>query len=123
MTCKHPPGYHDNDDKYGYAPTPAPKTPDAKNYQIEDVQQVGPHLVLKVLYPNCKACSYEGNKVLVFLNVSTLAAMKWKIIDPHFRPAPSKRINDKEAPGPNARFPATVEGWSDAIAYAHNKID
>lgn len=92
-------------------------TPDAENFEIEEHAIIGKHLVLKVKYPNCKKCSYEGMKVMVFLHCDIGDAIKWRKIDPHFRasgPVKSK----KEAPGPNARFPASPEGWQDAIDYA-----
>lgn len=95
-------------------------TPDSSNYSVEEVAQVGNHLVLKVNYPNCKKCSYEGVKVLVYLNVTALQALKWKKIDPHFTDPKSMR-KDSEAPGPNARFPASEAGWKDAIVYARSK--
>ncbi len=105
------------------------KTPDKKEYTIVDAAVVGKHLVIKVLYPNCAKCSYEGNKVIVFLNTTTLDALKWREIDPHFRElAPSAIWADDfigpdkhSAPPPAARFPASPEGWADAISYAENK--
>jgi hypothetical protein len=106
-------------------------TPDKQKYEIEEVQQVGPHLVMKVKYPNCSSCAYEGNKVMVFLNCSPLDAMRWREIDPHFR-APVKSPGaptshsiteaKKKAPSPAARFPASAEGWTDAITYANGKL-
>lgn len=93
-----------------------PPTPDSDNYSIEDVVQVGPHLVMKVRYPNCKKCSFEGDKVMVFVSVSTLDALKWKKIDPHFRD--SRAVSHRESPSPAARFPASETGWRDALAYA-----
>ncbi len=57
MTCRHAPGYHDND---RYEPPSAPATPSPTNYEIVEVIRVGAHLVIKILYPNCRACSYEG---------------------------------------------------------------
>ncbi len=94
-------------------------TPDASNYDVEDMALCGGHLVLKVKYPSCANCAYEGNKVLVYLNVTVLDLIKWKRIDPHFR-APGPTING-EAPSPAARFPASDDGWRDAIAYAQSK--
>ncbi len=85
------------------------------------MEVVGPHLVVKVLYPNCELCAYEGRKVLVFLNTSTLDALKWKKIDPHFRP-PNPGKSHTEAPSPAARFPDTNEGWVDALTYARGKV-
>jgi len=105
--------------------------PDSKNYDIEAVEKIGSHLVLKVSYPNCKKCAYEGNKVMVFLNTTELDVLRWKEIDPHFRPQkvemdPMNRMervvkDPKKAPSPAARFPASDEGWKDAIEYTRTK--
>ncbi len=95
----------------------APKTPDAAHYVIEDVHREGHHLVLRVKYPNCAACAYEGSKVMVFLDVTEGEALRWKRIDPHFRD-PTTPFSPDEAPSPAARFPASQRGWDDAIAYA-----
>ena len=102
-------------------------TPDAKAYEIVDVRRVGTHLVMKVLYPNCARCSFEGHKVLVYLDVTEAQVLRWREIDPHFR-APVLLVGSKdagaaarEAPSPAPRFPASKEGWDDAIAYAERK--
>lgn len=128
MTCHHAKGDPNCSSTYGspawrYTYTEREResqTPDIAAYTIEAVEQVGPHLVLKVHYPNCKRCSYEGVKVLVYLNVSSLAAMRWRKIDPHFTD-PTITRPPTEAPGPSARFPASEDGWRDAIAYAESK--
>jgi hypothetical protein len=97
-------------------------TPDAENYEIEEAEAVGQHLVLRVRYPNCEKCSYEGHKVMVFLNTNAAEALKWKRIDPHFRE--DKGVSkSREAPSPAARFPASPEGWQDALTYARVKLD
>lgn len=104
------------------------KTPDSEKYEIVDVMRVGTHLVMKVLYPNCSKCSYEGNKVMVFLDVTEAQVLKWKVIDPHFREGKlditviGSKVSVKDAPGPAARFPASKEGWADACAYAQGKV-
>ena len=98
----------------------ASKTPNPAGYEIVEVERVGDHLVMKVLYPNCSKCAYEGQKVMVFLNVSEADALRWRRIDPHFR-APHQGLMPKEAPSPDARFPASIEGWEDALAYAKSK--
>ena len=95
-----------------------PATPDAKNYFVEDAMEVGRFLVLKVKYPNCKDCSYEGTKVMVFEGASLLDAIRWKEIDPHFRDKAGAQF---AAPGPVARFPASPQGWQDAITYAKGR--
>ena len=117
MTCRHQPGdptCSSNRPSY-YSGS---EIPDANRYEIKKVERVGPHLVLQVLYPNCARCSYEGLKTLVFLHVQEFQALQWRRIDPHFRPNKSAA---HEAPSPAARFPASEEGWSDALAYARTK--
>ena len=94
-------------------------TPDASKFEIEDVEQVGAHIVLKAKYPNCAKCQYEGNKVMVFLNCTLKDVLKWRMIDPHFR---SSKVVPKEAPSPAARFPASPDGWVDALTYAKGKV-
>lgn len=95
-----------------------PTTPDASRYNIVDSAQIGNNLVLKVKYPNCSSCAFEGTKVMVYLGVLALAALKWKSIDPHFH---DKKVTDTMAPSPAARFPATEQGWTDAINYASRR--
>ena len=96
-------------------------SPDNSNYEITKVVRVGAHLVLQVLYPNCAKCAYEGNKVMVFLNVTEEQVLRWRRIDPHFR-NPSEKTAPSCAPSPAARFPASAEGWADAVAYATGKV-
>lgn len=94
------------------------RSPNPDQYQIEEVERVGPHLVMKVKYPSCSKCSFEGSKVLVFLNATEAQALRWRRIDPHFR---ETVVSLSEAPSPAARFPASAEGWEDAITYAVHK--
>ena len=95
------------------------RTPKPDQYEIEEAEPVGPHLVLKVRYPSCTACAYEGTKIMVYLDMPLQQAMKWRRIDPHFRQ--DKGRSAKEAPSPAARFPASPEGWQDALSYARSK--
>lgn len=124
MVCRHRPGDPSCSSSPNYQPPYEPSlvsvTPDKAKYQIEEVERVGLHLVIKALYPNCKNCSYEGRKVMVFLGVTEAQVLKWREIDPHFRD-PKKPRSATEAPSPAARFPASPEGWQDAIAYARSK--
>lgn len=117
MTCRHMPGDPSCSSSRSYQ---EPAKPDSENYHVEDVQTVGTHLVMKVRYPNCSRCSYEGVKVMVWLDVSLIDAIRWRKIDPHFRDPKKSRL-PTEAPGPSARFPASPEGWRDAILYANAK--
>lgn len=123
MTCHHSAGdpncTSNRPSSYYDAPDPDPKTPDANNYEIIDIARVGPHVVVKVLYPNCRRCAYEGNKIMVFLDAPETQIVRWRKIDPHFR---STIVDPKEAPSPAARFPASAEGWKDALEYARTKM-
>jgi len=37
----------------------AADSPDSSKYEVLAAHRDGPHLVLKVKYPNCEKCSYE----------------------------------------------------------------
>jgi hypothetical protein len=88
--------------------------PDNSQYHVLQAEEVGEHLVMRVQYPSCPKCAYEGIKTLVFLHVTAVQALQWKVIDPHFRPEPSA---PHEAPSPAARFPGSDEGWNEALRY------
>ena len=92
-------------------------TPDSKKFDVLDAAEVGRYLVMKVQYPNCSACEYEGIKVMVFEDRKVLDVVRWREIDPHFRKADPKAAQTK-APSPIARFPGTSEGWREALSWA-----
>jgi len=94
------------------------RTPDPDNFEVMDAAAVGSNLILKVRYESCMGCAYDAQKVLVYLDTSTIMALKWKRIDPHFD---DKERGPREAPSPDARFPASSQGWQDAIDYAESK--
>jgi hypothetical protein len=96
---------------------------DAENAEIVDMHRVGRHVAIKVQYPSCKKCSYEGFKVMVYLNVSEVQMIRWRVFDPHFQDPETAKQSATEAPSPAARFPASAEGWQDAIEYARSKAD
>lgn len=91
-------------------------TPDAERFEVVEVEPVGSHLVMKIKYPSCAACAYEGEKVMVFLNTTLVQAIRWRKIDPHFREGLAFSVT--EAPSPAARFPGSHDGWVDATAWA-----
>ena len=93
----------------------AARTPNPDEFEIEDVEQVGKHLVMRVKYPSCSKCAWEGLKTMVIPNATLKEAIKWKRIDPHFRKGKS---DPKEAPSPIARFPGSVEDLKMAIEWA-----
>jgi hypothetical protein len=124
MTCRHAAGDPNCSSSPAYKAARqqeyiAQTTPDADNYEILEAEKVGTHLVLKVRYPNCTRCAYEGSKVLVFLNTPIKNVLNWRRIDPHFRGPDHPTA--RQAPSPAARFPASDEGWKDALTYARWK--
>jgi hypothetical protein len=123
MTCRH--SYDDPNctrggsrNNYSSYSTPTPTTPDSSNYDVLDAAEESGFLIMKVKYPNCNSCAFEGTKIMVFENVTLIAAIKWKKIDPHFRDLKKNLLYAKEAPSPIARFPGTDIGWQHAISYA-----
>jgi hypothetical protein len=94
--------------------------PDPALYEVVDIEQIGNHLVMKARYPHCPKCFYEGTKVMVFLNCTYKDAVMWRRVDPHFGD-PKLKTTQVVAPHPSARFPASDEGWKDAIEYAQRK--
>lgn len=118
--CSSTPGSAAHNAIYRRRDERTPKTPDSAKFEFEEVMQVGPHLIAKVRYPNCNKCSFEGVKVMVWLNVTPTDALRWRKIDPHFTDPKGTRPKT-EAPGPAARFPASADGWADAQAYAKSK--
>ena len=134
MTCRHGP----NDKSCSSYRTPAQRIaelqkeiskqkaevgePDNSQFEIIDVLELTTGLILKVKYEDCPNCSYEGIKVLVYLRATIRDALKWKVIDPHF----SDKLphGPKHAPSPDARFPASEDGWKNAklfLSYAESK--
>lgn len=92
------------------------RSPNPDAFHIDEVEQVGEHLVVRVEYPGCVKCSFDKKKVMVFLFVQLKDVLKWKRIDPHFRE--TTQTSKTEAPSPRARFPATEDGWREALEWA-----
>lgn len=78
------------------------RNPDPNNYKIVKHLQFGKFLLIMINYPDCT--NYEGNKILLFDNVSLFELIKQEKIDPHFS-------NNKKYKSPIARFEPTVYGW------------
>ncbi len=72
--------------------------------------EIGKFLILKIKYPNCSSCAFEGIKTIVYQNVKSSDALKWNEIDPHFSDPKFKRTYN-QAPTPFARLPGSNEGW------------
>lgn len=83
--------------------------PNPKRFSFINFKEVGKYLVVKINYPDCE--NYEGNKILVYRDVSFADLRKKTYIDPHF-------CQHKKCKSPIARFEPTAEGWSNAILLA-----
>ena len=78
--------------------------PDPYNFRVLFEKRIGKLLVAMVLYPD--ATNYEGVKVLVLKDLTTLKDLKE--LDPHFFPNGALV----------ARFLPTEEGWEHAQKFA-----
>ena len=87
------------------------KQAEPSNYKIEKCQEIGKFLVLRIKYPDCT--NYEGNKILVFYNVTLLDLCNQKLIDPHF-------CDNAKYFHPIARFITTDAGWAMATTFAQS---
>ncbi len=84
--------------------------PDPKKFEIKTWWTEGRYVAALVHYPGCT--SYQGNKVIVLTDDDNSILRRIEL-DPHFT----------EGSDVVARFPATAEGWNDAIAYCKFKAD
>jgi len=98
---------------------PAPPNPDPKNYRIINTMLVGNFVIVRAVYPTCKA--FEKNKTLVYgcenypyLKRCTMAPpRKRPPLDPHF-------CDSEEHPSPIARFQPGKEGLKMAVAFCRH---
>jgi len=72
-------------------------------FEIKRHWGMGRFVVLFVNYPNCT--NYEGNKILIFENISLKEIRSWRNLDPHF-------LDDGKSP--IARFRPDTDGWEKA---------
>lgn len=76
--------------------------PDPNNYKIVRSEQHGKFLLIEINYPDCT--NYEGNKILLYQNITIKKLLSQKLIDPHFS-------QNKNYKSPIARFEPTEKGW------------
>ena len=81
--------------------------PNPRNFQIVQCESIGHFVVALVRYPEC--LNFEGQKILVFEDISAETIKNLNSIDPHFC--------DSDHPSPVARFVPTQKGWSYAIQF------
>lgn len=96
--------------------SPAPEStgnPDPATYTLQRSEQIENFLILGINYPDCK--NYEGNKILVFKDVTWKDLAKQKLIDPHFSDNPNKI-------SPIARFEPGPYGWTYAQQFVKAQL-
>ena len=93
----------------GSNPNPMVPNPNPKRFKVLEVASFRGYVACRVHYPDCT--TYGGEKILVYRLTGTWL-YRQKELDPHFLE------NDRS---PIARFPATKDGWADALAYAQMK--
>jgi hypothetical protein len=76
--------------------------PNPGNYEIVKSAEKGGYLIVLINYKDCT--NYEGNKILVYKDVSFQSLLDQKKIDPHFS-------ENTDYYSPIARFVPTEEGW------------
>ncbi len=74
--------------------------PNPANFKVIDSFEANGHIVVLINYPNCN--TFEGNKILVYLNTTLQQINEAKEIDPHFK--------SERGFSPFARFEPTLEG-------------
>ena len=87
------------------------RNPNPDRFSIKNTKQVGRFLVASIQYPNCK--NFEGDKILVFENVTERDLRTLRSLDPHFCDS-SGHIS------PTARFVPTQKGWQYALTFCEN---
>lgn len=87
------------------APNP---NPNPNDYKIIKAHEEGAYLIVKIKYHGCT--NFEGQKILVFRDVTLIDLVNQKVIDPHF-------FEDKEFASPIARFIPNDEGWDMAVKF------
>jgi len=85
-----------------------PPNPNPNNWIILSHQKINQFLVVKIKYPDCD--NYEGEKILVYENITLAKLRKQVKIDPHFS-------ENKEYKSPIARFVPTDRGWDMAVTF------
>lgn len=85
--------------------------PDPARFVLDGVFCVGRMTLVRVRYPNCQ--NHEGNKILVFMDVTEEMVRSWAVIDPHFLDPKERQPH----PSPVARFAPTDDGLQLAIGF------
>jgi hypothetical protein len=88
---------------YTNSAMPLDINPNPSRFNIQYTEEFGNNLVAIIKYYGCT--NYEGDKILVFKNMSDKTLRSMKSLDPHF---------SEDIGSPFARFQPTVEGFEAA---------
>ncbi len=83
-----------------------PPNPDPKNFEIWRYEENGDWLLVVIRYPDC--INFNGDKILLYRNITIERLKGLTEIDPHFS-------NKFKQITPFARFVPTEEGWNTAV--------
>lgn len=75
--------------------------PNPNYYIINKIHEYGKYLIIEINYPDCR--NYEGNKILLYKDITLPQLIKQGSIDPHFS-------DYEDEISPIARFAPTKEG-------------
>jgi hypothetical protein len=84
--------------------------PDPNNYKIKKHKEIGKNLLIEIQYLDCT--NYEGNKILLYKDLSFDQLKAQVLIDPHFSENPNYK-------SPAARFEPTDAGWKMGVSCLH----
>ncbi len=94
---------------YSDKPEVKAPAPNPLNFKVKNTIQVNCHLVAWIHYPDCN--NFEGDKVLLYLNLSEKELYAQKSLDPHFN-------KDRKVVSPFARFEPTFQGMEAGVILA-----
>lgn len=80
------------------------RDPSPTNWKVLKAHEENNWLIIRLKYEGCT--NYEGEKILVYKNMTLIKLINNKSIDPHFL---------KHGISPTARFVPTHEGWNLAL--------
>lgn len=93
---------------------PSLGNPNPTRFKILKTKQVGHYLIAIINYPD--STNFEGNKILVYRDITDSEFRNLRVIDPHFS-------NEKGVHSPIARFEPTIEGMNIAKLFVNALVE
>ena len=90
---------------------PVAPNPNPGKFKIRKFDPANGNVVVLINYEGCT--NYEGNKILVYENLTIEELRSQGLIDPHFS-------ENEKYRSPFARFEPTTKGWIKAVLFARN---